>query len=439
VSCPLPAPVIGFETSPTAVTESLLVRLDFPRRETADLERAGAAIQTMLVEAGLAPTAQAFACRTGRADLGSGFCMLGALGFALVARAGKRWILGPGCAVAIACLAALAGGFDAVLPAERHANLQVTVQPAAPAEQEIVLGAHYDTKTEPLDHVARSGLLLVTMAAIGLAVFCMGTRRRGGRVWSGLAALALAAGSAQLGAGRFLPPSHGILDNGAAAAMLVEMAAEYADMPLRRTRLTFAWWAGEEHGAQGSDAAARLPAGPLPRSVINLEAVGAGPDLGIALYEWNRLRVMRADPRLHRAAMRAGVRHTLAAPVVTDAGSFLARGVAALTLVGLPPGSAVPRRLHSAGDRLPALDRLGVANARATLDRLLRELDAATETSALPLHGGAPAGCAAAIDPLSCPPFVSSELHTPAGEKRCRARPSRSPTIAPAGATKSRS
>lgn len=375
----LPMPPDGaaapFDSPDAQDATTLVQRLDFPRCDIADLERGRDVLQVMLQTANLETRIEPFTCRTHRADLAAACLIVAALGFAWAARRKSRRRLAlPGLAL-LAAVAAIGGGLDRFLPAVRQANLHVVVESRLPPRQEVILGAHYDSKTEPLDHVERTALFTLLSAATAFAGIQLWRRHRHRRAASLVAALTLVGGAAQLSAGRLLAPSHGIVDNAAAAALLVETATQYAAQPLAHTRLVFSWWAAEEQGAQGSAATAGATTSDAERAVINLECIGAGPALGFAAREWNGWRTYRADPRLRVAAQRAAPLRSLVFPVVTDAGSFLACGIPAITLVGLPRGRGLPRGLHRATDRLPVLDRTGVAQARSTIATMLRGLD----------------------------------------------------------------
>jgi hypothetical protein len=361
--------------------------------------------------------------------LAAGFCLLAAIGFGLASRRRARLWVGLAVGAAIATLAGLAGSFDLFLPATTQRNLTIAIEPVESVELEVIVGAHYDTKTEPLDHVART-LWFGFAAGAALIATVRASSRCGGR-WCAVAALAAIGCALQLATGRWLAPSHGIVDNGAACALLAELAAR--QQPLPHTRVVFAWWAGEEQGAQGSSAQARA-LGDRPRAVINLECIGAGPEVGVVAVELAALLPRRADSRLRRVAADAGANRVLRFPAVTDAGSFLARDIPAVTLIGLPARRGVQRGLHSGRDRIDALDRRGVQQARLILLRMLRGLDATVEP-----RTPAPVGRLRHRNRPAILPAVRDDGESHAGETRCRAKPSRSPITAPAVATKSRS
>ena len=367
-----------------------MTRLDYARANgTPGLESGRAALVAVLEERGLSPQELLFSCHAWRADWSAAAFVLGA-GCMLWAalRRDRRSLAGCGLALVLA-VAALAGGLDALQPATTQATLQAIVEPLSAPAREIVLGAHYDSKTEPLDHVGRSILFMAAAALAAGATAALLLRRDFGRQLGLGAALALLLVALQLVGGRWLgASSHGIVDDGAAAMLLAELAAETQGAPLQTTRVRFVWWSGEEVGAQGSAAfVGAQPTPSAPRVVVNLECLGAGPDLGIVAREWTGHRIVSADRGLSAALERAapGPLHRLPYPSVTDAGPWLRHGVPAATLLGMAPGGGPPRHLHGAGDNLSRLDGRGVEVARQTLRRLLHDLDARPSPTSPPL------------------------------------------------------
>jgi peptidase M28-like protein len=359
----------------------VLARLDFPRENASPgLEQARAVLERAIRAAGLVPEPHEFAYHARSDGVAAALVAAAILLFAVSWKRRRRW-LGAAAAATLLAAAAGAGGLDALLPATRQASLQVILEPSGPARNEIVLAAHYDSKTELFDHVQRSVLLGVA-AALALATVVVVVR--GGtaaRPLASAAALALLLTAAHLQGHRFVRTrSHGIVDDGAACALLVELATRMP--PLHQTRVRCVWFAGEEAGAQGSAAFVREMHGfrsaPRPR-VVNLEGVGAGPDVAFAACEWTAGGPRAADARLVADIRRAapGRVRKLSLPVWTDAGPFLDSGLAAVTLVNLPQGASTIRGLHSGRDQVAALDRRGLDATRAVLAAFLAQTDSA--------------------------------------------------------------
>ena len=264
--------------------------------------------------------------------------------------------------------------------------------PAEHAEQRLLFTAHYDTKTDLLDHVERAPVDLLAapvtllMIAGALAGWGAGRLQRGAKALRRLGSAAAWSAAvygvlafAALSAGVFLPQrSPGALDDGASCAVLVRLAERLAAQPaLARTDVEVVLLSAEEVGVQGSwvYAAERFPGPPaLPSFVVNLEGIGASTRHGVLPSERFTLRSYPPDAQIvelldgvHRARFGTPLER---APVggATDARSFLARGVPAATLFSREPGSRFPRGLHSARDDRSRIDE---AALDASLDYLL--------------------------------------------------------------------
>jgi hypothetical protein len=261
----------------------------------------------------------------------------------------------------------------------REVNVLGVVSAAEPT-QRIVLTAHYDTKTELTDHIVRlpvriaGGLILI--AAILATPF---TARLKSRVWErvlGASVLAYGALFALVFSGGALQPkrSPGALDNGAACAVLLAAAARLSDgEALDTTEVIFAFFAGEEVGAQGSwafvdDHLSSLPA--RRTFVVNLDPVGASDDLTIVHGEGGLLRSFKPDRSVvslldaaHHRVLGRPIAHTRGGGL-TDAFPFLARNIPAATIVSSVSPFVLPRGLHTHADVASRIDR-------AALDRTL--------------------------------------------------------------------
>jgi hypothetical protein len=210
-------------------------------------------------------------------------------------------------ALVIALVGLVGGTFDVRfnLPiiswpgARRGENIIVEFEPPAGASREIVFSAHYDSKTELLDHFQRMffvtrlrfgiGLTLL-LGVLGLADgFLRALSPAGANFAFALGAvltlpmlfLALGLGL-NLSTGRLLRPSQGAVDNGAACAILLGLAdrlfnSQYPisnlQSPISNTRVTLALFTGEEVQMQGSRAYVRDRDWPLPAIALNLEVM----------------------------------------------------------------------------------------------------------------------------------------------------------------------
>lgn len=267
-----------------------------------------------------------------------------------------RW----GWAVLPVALIGLLGGLLDVLlhwplvtwPGARVAeNILIEFEPLEPAAQEIVLSAHYDTKTEPLDHRQRMfflqklplGILLSVL--LGLLGPLDGWLLAQGSSWASLTfwlsvgltipLLILTWGlGLNFSIGRFIQPSHGAVDNGTSCAALLGLAEKLAEdsNALTRTKVTLALFAGEEVNLQGSRAYVNGRDWPLPAIALNLEALAQD---GVYLY-WEQdgsvFKLVPTSPEVNRILSAAVMEVTdaeaqPAGPVISDGASFLAAGI----------------------------------------------------------------------------------------------------------------
>lgn len=272
--------------------------------------------------------------------------------------------------------------------------------PARHASQRLIFSAHYDTKTDLLDHVERAPIELLALPIVplmllgSLAGAASRRARRGARLLRGTASVAGWAGLlyggllfTTLSAGAFVPArSPGALDDGASCAVLVRLAERLAaQAPLERTDVEVLLLSAEEVGVQGSwvYAAQRFATPPeLPTALVNLEGLGASADHGVLPTERFTTRAYAADPGL--VALLADVHRqhfgvelsTLPVGGATDARSFLAHGVPAATLYSEEPGVLFPRHLHSARDDRSRLDPSALDASVAYLLDVARAADA---------------------------------------------------------------
>jgi acetylornithine deacetylase/succinyl-diaminopimelate desuccinylase-like protein len=270
--------------------------------------------------------------------------------------------------------------------------------PAQRATQRLILAAHYDTKTDVLDHVARAPFdllapVVIPLMGIGALAGLWAARRprhAAGRLATFAAWSAVAYGAGvflTLSAGAFVPArSPGALDDGGSCAVLLRVAEELARGPApARTEVEVLLLSAEEVGVQGSwaYASARFSTPPeLPTFVVNLEGIGASTEFAVLESERFTLRSFEPSPRIiarldavHRE--RFG-RELEIAPYGggTDARSFLAHGIPAATLVSHEPGSAFPRGLHSARDVRARLDEAALDASVGFLLALVASADA---------------------------------------------------------------
>jgi hypothetical protein len=369
----------------TWTAEDLLPSLDFARENgTEGLLRAQTALDSILQSAQAPVQLEPFSSSPHR-FVAASLCLLVVAACIVLgsARPHLRWTL-----VQLVCLGValvfVTGGFDVLLPHTSSRNLLVEVAPRSTELQTVMLSAHYDSKTEPFDHVTRSVLLLAMFLLIPFAAVAQHRIEQPLQRWLvSLPAAVVVTLMAVQGLGSIAPieRSHGMRDNATACALIAELCSRALHQPLEHTRLQFAWWAAEEIGAQGSQAWVQHHAGELPDVVLNLELIGAGERLAVGGLEWTDRGLRRPDAELVQwlAAFDEPTLRILSAPMITDAGPFLSSGTRALTLLNLPRQLRWPRGMHSASDALSAVDLDGLDRTRDTVLALLLHLDAQRE------------------------------------------------------------
>ncbi len=245
-------------------------------------------------------------------------------------------------------------------------NVLITFGPEE-ARAELLLAAHYDSKTELLDHAGRQRLMRVMPWAMRLALaagllapwyptaaLVLGLPAWGFAVTMGL----------HLSLGRLLPPSHGAVDDGAACMVLLQLACRLKEtgLPGPGLRVTLALFTGEEANMQGARAYARSRDWPESTWVVNLELLGQDGPYVLWAEDGDARHRVPTPPDLRAWVAQVVERVTGQAPRIlprlnTDAFAFLQAGIPAVTLGtldsrlgmrGLHRPSDNPQRLHPA-------------------------------------------------------------------------------------------
>jgi hypothetical protein len=308
-------------------------------------------------------------------------------------------------AAVIAFLGLLGGTVDVALGvplvgwpgATRGENLLIEFEPTDP-QQEIVFSAHYDTKSEFLDHRQRMffiknlplGILLTVLLGLlgpldralldASASWAPLTYVTG--VLLSLPLLFLAWGlGLNLSLGRFCPPSQGAVDNGAACAILLGLAdrVQNGELLLERTRLTLAIFSGEEVNMQGSHAYTAGRDWSLPTLAVNLEVMAQDGSYVYWEQDGTSLKLVPTSPQLNQTlaetvAEVCGAPAIPAGPVNSDGYSFLRVGVPAATL-GTYDTKWVDRGFHSPADNLGRVVMERLPEAVEILARLVYKYD----------------------------------------------------------------
>ena len=258
--------------------------------------------------------------------------------------------------------------------AKRGQNLLIEFHPQT-AQQEIICSAHYDTKTELLDHRQRMFFIrsLPFGIALTLALGILGpldhylfANDSPAAAWTyglgvllSLPLLILAWGlGLNLTLGRFRQPSQGAVDNGAACAILLGLAqcVRTGALTLTHTGLTLALFAGEEVNMQGSQAYVRGRDWALPARALNLEVMAQDGEYVLWEQDGYSLKLWPCSSEMNQAISQAvqevtGIKPRLVGPVNCDGGSFLRSGIPATTL-GTYDRQQKDRGFHGTKDNL---------------------------------------------------------------------------------------
>ena len=264
-------------------------------------------------------------------------------------------------ALLIALAGALGGFMDAwrgwrlvTWPGAREGqNLIISLGPQN-ARRELILSAHYDSKTELLDHRHRSIFTrnIATGLGLTLALGVIEALRawlaqswpelafwlHGAEMLLTLPMLFLAWGlGLHLSLGRLATPSQGAVDNGAACAILMKLAERVKNIPLSQTRVTIALFSGEEVDRQGSRAWVADRAWPAPALAVNLELMGQDGPYVIWQRDGDVFRTLPTSPELNallaRTIAEVAGDHPRTAPLInSDAQPFLLAGLPATTM-----------------------------------------------------------------------------------------------------------
>jgi hypothetical protein len=274
------------------------------------------------------------------------------------------------------------------------------------AEQELVFSAHYDSKTELLDH--RQRLFFLKNLRVGIVLTLIlgmfgpldswlvvqGSPLEPGFYWTGVVLtfplLFLAFGlGLNLATGRLLAPSQGAVDNGAGCAILLGLANKLAhgELDLKRTKVTLCLFTGEEVNMQGSRAYVRQRDWPYPSIAVNLEVMAQDGDYVFWEQDGNAFNLSPTDARINDSLIQAvaritGCRALPAGPVNSDGASFLATGIPAGTL-GTYDRHLLDTGFHRPSDNLSRVIMERLPEGVEILSSFLLQYEASMENSRL--------------------------------------------------------
>lgn len=280
----------------------------------------------------------------------------------------------------------------------RSENILLEFEPPGEAEQEIVLAAHYDSKTELLDHTGAAffvkklhfGIILTVLLGLvgpleqalsGPSPLLAALVYWPGLVLGGVMLFLAWGYGLHMSLGRLMAPSQGAIDNGAACAILLDLAGRLGrgEISLARTRVAIALFGGEEVGMQGSRAYVQGRAWPLPAIALNLELMGQDGEYVIWQREGNGLQQLPTTPELNQAVagVVAGVTGQpprFVGPLVSDSFSFLAAGIPT-TVLGTYHSRMGGGGLHRPTDTLDRVVLPRLAESVEIVVQLLQKYD----------------------------------------------------------------
>jgi len=306
------------------------------------------------------------------------------------------WIAGIGL---LGGLVDVGWGFPLVswVGARQGQNILIKLEPDNP-RQEIIFSAHFDSKTELLDHQQRMffiknlrwGILLTIL--LGLLgpldhwLLATGSRWATFTYWLGVALslplLLLAWGiGLNMSLGRLRTPSQGAVDNGAACAILLALATHVKEghTQLNQTRLTLALFTGEEVNMQGSRAYTSQRSWDLPALAVNLEVMAQDGDYVYWEWEGSSLMLVPTNEQINHAVSEVieqiNAKQPLpGGPVNSDGYSFLRAGIPATT-IGTYDRVQVDRGFHGPADNLDRVVMERLPQAVQILARFVEKYD----------------------------------------------------------------
>jgi hypothetical protein len=260
-------------------------------------------------------------------------------------------------------------------------------------KRELVISAHYDSKTELFDHHVRYFFVRNLRFGIGLAILLgiLAPLQKYLPVsWVGpvhilsvvltVPLLFLVWGlGLNLSLGRLRRnPSQGAVDNGAACAVLLGLAQHIADgnVPLENTRLTLALFGDEEVNMQGSRAYALGREWKFPAAALNLEIMAQDGDYVFWEQDGMSLKLFPTDTRLNQAVSEAVAKVTgkpaqPAGPINSDGYSFIRANIPVTTL-GTYDSKLQERGFHLPSDNLSRVKMAKLLEGVEILEQFIR-------------------------------------------------------------------
>lgn len=268
-------------------------------------------------------------------------------------------------------------------------NIILPFPAVAQPHQQVILSAHYDSKTELLDHQNRKvfvtymplGLLVI----VGLSVYGIFQATAPPQVQTAVLITAILHWGMMTGLslnsllGRFAQPTLGVVDNGGSCAVLLRLAQQFPT--LQKTDVTIALFVGEEIWMQGSRAFVADHDFALPTVALNLEGMGQNgryyltAKIGLhLLQELPTDSVLNAQVSAIVEAVSGEPAVVSAEAMMTDTFPFLNRGIPGTTL-GTFDKELQLSGLHRPTDNLSRIHEDKLVEAVEILQRFLLHHD----------------------------------------------------------------
>ena len=275
--------------------------------------------------------------------------------------------------------------------AERQSqNVIAKIESQGKTKNRVVLVAHLDTSFHRLSfHPKLIGITPAFLGGSGIATLLgsLLTSIQEKKVWAGQLRM-LTAGYLMLNSlivmlDEFSSPVVGANDNASGVAVTLELAAHFADNPLKNTEVWTVFTGSEEVGGAGLDAFLQEHGEELQDATfLVLDSVGAGKICWVTEHNMNA--AMRYEPhpdavRLAEAAAQNLPEYAIMGREMAtfDEVAILNRyGLKAVSIMGYDPITGHPLNQHRDSDILENIDPVTLQTAAAFVREILRQVDA---------------------------------------------------------------
>jgi len=278
-------------------------------------------------------------------------------------------------------------------------NVWARIPAADEPRQRLLLVAHLDTHRTPWLFTSAGRLQLLRLTTtLGVIGFVLGTLLFGLtalgaealRPWSALLLIAYLPVLLATVQPDTTPHSHGANDNASGVGIVLSIAEELSQQPLRQTEVWALASGSEEVGSYGVQAFVAKHRSELTTlRAISIDNVG-GEGVGVCLTSVEGMVFpLRPDPQLFGAALEVGranrdlnVYQRPYTTLHTDATALMTHKVPTLSLVGLRQADGVLPNWHTVHDRLERVDAGAIASNERFVLKLLEHLDRTGMTAA---------------------------------------------------------